>query len=55
MDFITLCSEWKKKIASDLGFIDEESSDGEMAAFASFAIAFPTGFLALVDTYDTVR
>ncbi|CAD7078818.1 unnamed protein product [Hermetia illucens] len=30
----------------------EESSEGELAAMVSFAIAFPDGFMALVDTYD---
>ena len=30
------------------------SSDSEMAAFISFAQAFPDGVLALVDTYDTL-
>jgi len=31
------------------------SSDSEMAAFISFAQAFPDGVLALVDTYDTLK
>ncbi|XP_031627088.1 nicotinate phosphoribosyltransferase isoform X1 [Contarinia nasturtii] len=30
----------------------DESSEGELAAMVSFAIAFPDGFMALVDTYD---
>ncbi|BFF96352.1 nicotinate phosphoribosyltransferase [Drosophila madeirensis] len=30
----------------------EESSEGELAAMVSYAIAFPDGFMALVDTYD---
>jgi len=31
------------------------ASQGEMAAFISFAQAFPDNFLALVDTYDTLN
>ncbi|KAJ0409877.1 hypothetical protein P43SY_005771 [Pythium insidiosum] len=30
------------------------TNDGELAAFVSYAIAFPDTFLALVDTYDTL-
>ena len=28
---------------------------GELAAFIAYAQAFPKGFLALVDTYDTLQ
>ena len=35
--------------------MQEEAHEGELAAFASYAIAFPDGFLALVDTYDVTR
>lgn len=34
--------------------IASSSNDSELAAFISYAQAFPGGFLALVDTYDTV-
>jgi nicotinate phosphoribosyltransferase len=36
-----------------LGFI--HSNEGELAAFISYAQAFPAGYLALVDTYDTLK
>eukprot|EP00752_Nemacystus_decipiens_P007286 g6520.t1 len=31
------------------------SNDGELAAFTAYAQAFPDGFVALVDTYDTLQ
>lgn len=31
------------------------SSESELAAFTAYAQAFPDGFLALVDTYDTLQ
>jgi nicotinate phosphoribosyltransferase len=37
-----------------LGF-ENKTNHGELAAFIAFAQAFPHNFLALVDTYDTLR
>lgn len=31
------------------------SSESELAAFTAYAQAFPDGFMALVDTYDTLQ
>lgn len=36
-------------------FLADQASEGELAAFMSYALAFPNGFLALIDTYDVIR
>jgi len=41
------------KIREELGF--HRTNDGELASFIVYAQAFPKGFLALVDTYDTLK
>lgn len=41
------------KIRMDFGF--NETNEGELAAFIAYAQAFPGTFLALVDTYDTLK
>lgn len=45
----------RKQLSGLLQVSTDESSDGELAAMVSFAIAFPDGFMALVDTYDVKR
>lgn len=47
--------KWRTQIAGTLQILQSEASDGELAAYISFAIAFPSGFIALVDTYDVLR
>jgi nicotinate phosphoribosyltransferase len=54
-DFVSLCQKWRLQLGEDLNILASESSEGELAAFASYAIAFPQGFLALIDTYDVAR
>jgi nicotinate phosphoribosyltransferase len=41
------------EIRAELGF--NYTNEGELASFVAYAQAFPTGFLALVDTYDTLK
>lgn len=42
--------EWRLKL--DNG---SSTNEGELAAFIAYAAAYPSGFLALVDTYDTLN
>ncbi len=54
-DFFGKCLDWRGRLAGHLKILAEEAHDGELAAFAAYAIAFPDGFLALVDTYDVTK
>ena len=48
-------SEWLTKLASTLGFSEEQTNKGELRAFSAYACAFPSGFLALIDTYNALK
>ncbi|MBA0560866.1 hypothetical protein Golob_017742, partial [Gossypium lobatum] len=56
-DFVSLVQSWLSKIqwAKALGNTVGETNQSELAAFTSYALAFPNNFLALVDTYDVMR
>ncbi|KAJ8642496.1 hypothetical protein MRB53_004244 [Persea americana] len=56
-DFVSLVQSWLNKIQWSNSFrgIFGETNQSELAAFTSYALAFPTNFLALVDTYDVMR
>eukprot|EP01134_Creolimax_fragrantissima_P006826 CFRG6826T1 len=47
--FLDICLEYREK----LGY--GNTNDGELAAFVDYALSFPTTFLALVDSYDTLK
>lgn len=51
-DLLELAVEHRVQLSKVLDISTDESSEGELAAMVSFAIAFPNGFMALVDTYD---
>jgi len=50
VNLLTSALEWRAKL--DNG---KTTNDGELAAFIAYAVAYPSGFLALVDTYDTLN
>ncbi|KAL1540903.1 Nicotinate phosphoribosyltransferase 2 [Salvia divinorum] len=56
-DFVGSAQAWLSKLKRSnlLGGIFGETNQSELAAFASYALAFPKNFLALVDTYDVMR
>lgn len=54
-DLLELSIGHRRDLSHVLSVSTEESSEGELAAMVSFAIAFPDGFMALVDTYDVKR
>ncbi|KAI8438639.1 hypothetical protein MSG28_011067 [Choristoneura fumiferana] len=54
-NLLELATEWRKRVSAIMDVSTEEASDGELAALISYALAFPSGFLALVDTYDVKR
>lgn len=56
-DFVSLVRSWLSKIqlANSLHGAFGETNQSELAAFTSYALAFPNSFLALVDTYDVIK
>merc|ERR1711936_112978 len=54
-DFMSMCEAWRSQLGEDLNILASEAHDGEFAAFISYALAFPKGFIALIDTYDVTR
>ena len=54
-DFVAMCEAWRSQLGEDLNILASEAHDGEFAAFISYALAFPKGFIALIDTYDVTR
>lgn len=48
--FLELVADYRSQLENGA-----TTNEGELAAFVAYAAAFPTGFLALVDTYDTLN
>lgn len=54
-DIVASSLAYRSSVCRLLSVLQSETSEGEMAAFCAFAIAFPTSFVALVDTYDVMK
>lgn len=55
-DFIQLCESYRRDISTSIPHVNEsQANDGELAAFIAYALSFPDGFLALIDTYDVSK
>ncbi|KAL8160459.1 hypothetical protein V2J09_001996 [Rumex salicifolius] len=56
-DFVSLVENWLEKIKRSRSVHGGggRTNPSELAAFTSYALAFPNNFLALVDTYDVLR
>ncbi|KAM7263441.1 hypothetical protein ACFE04_001124 [Oxalis oulophora] len=57
VNFVSLVQSCLNKIqwSVSLRGIFSETNQSELAAFTSYALAFPNSFLALVDTYDVMK
>ncbi|CAF1424441.1 unnamed protein product [Rotaria magnacalcarata] len=53
--FVQLCLKYLDELGPILKIFPDQTHKGELAAFIAYAIAFPSGFLALVDTYDVLK
>ena len=55
LNYICTFFQARSSLSSSIGLPKSEANDGEFAAFIHFAAAFPTSFLALIDTYDVIK
>uniref|UniRef100_A0A6A7G1C9 Nicotinate phosphoribosyltransferase n=2 Tax=Hirondellea gigas TaxID=1518452 RepID=A0A6A7G1C9_9CRUS len=54
-DLVSISETYRTQVCELLKILQSEASEGEFAAFCAFAIAFPSGLVALVDTYDVFK
>ncbi|CAN0349862.1 unnamed protein product [Lampetra fluviatilis] len=52
VDLVALSLEWRRRVCSLLGRAERDARDAELAAFVSYAQAYPRRLLLLVDTYS---
>lgn len=52
VDFISLTKGWLSRVCELLGAEPEKICEGELAAFLSYAIAYPQNFLPVIDSYS---
>ncbi|XP_062279689.1 nicotinate phosphoribosyltransferase isoform X1 [Scomber scombrus] len=52
VDFISLTKGWLRRVCELLGAETGKIREGELAAFLSYAIAYPQNFLPVIDSYS---
>ncbi|XP_072535372.1 nicotinate phosphoribosyltransferase [Salminus brasiliensis] len=52
IDFISLVKGWLGRVCQLLGAKPQQVREGELAAFLSYAIAYPHNFLPVIDSYS---
>ncbi|KAK6490416.1 nicotinate phosphoribosyltransferase isoform X3 [Huso huso] len=55
LDLVSLSQAWLPQVCSLLQVTHSEVNEGELAAFISYALAFPRNFLVLLDSYSVMR
>jgi len=55
VDLPSLAESWLQRVCELLGTPSDKPTRGELAAFVSYAIAFPQDFQGLLDTYCVMR
>ncbi|MGH0128160.1 UNVERIFIED_CONTAM: hypothetical protein FKN15_002968 [Acipenser sinensis] len=55
LDLVSLSQAWLPRVCSLLQVTHSEVNEGELAAFISYALAFPRNFLVLLDSYSVMR
>jgi nicotinate phosphoribosyltransferase len=50
-----VCRGHRASVAATLGVLEAEAHNGELEAFVYYAAAFPSSFVALIDTYDVLK
>ena len=54
-NFYSECVQFRTQLGKHTKINVNEANDGELLAFASYAVAYPESFVALIDTYDVLK
>lgn len=55
VELVPLVKDWLGRVCQLLGAKPEQVREGELAAFLSYAIAYPCNFLPVIDSYSVSR
>lgn len=55
VDIVQRSLYWREQLEGCYEFPCMETNESELAAFISYAFAFPSAFLCLIDTYDVIK